>query len=476
LERNRNYINARFNEGKIGLEKVRVCGKTTTEWVNEFPVFTRLLSGEEVFWTNPHYLDKEVKHAPIGLKEVDDAEARLLRFAPYLAKAFPVTAGQKGLIESPLITISRMHRFLKEWYKIEISGQLFLKEDNLLPIAGSIKARGGIYEVLKHSEELALQNQLLTLQDDYTVLSSSQFREFFAQYAIAVGSTGNLGLSIGMIGSQLGYQVTVHMSADAKRWKKELLRSHGVEVIEYDSDYSQAVEEGRRAAQANPHCYFIDDENSLDLFLGYAVAARRLQRQLEKMKVSVDENHPLFVYLPCGVGGGPGGITFGLKLIYGEFVHCFFAEPTHSPCMLLGLLTGLQDQVAVQDFGIDNHTEADGLAVGRPSGLVSGVMENRLSGNYTVQDDELYILLSALNEVEQVQLEPSALAGMIGPVRLLQTKPGQDYLVNHSLTEKMTQATHIVWATGGSLVPSEIMAEYLQKGNRLKQQFKSRHK
>jgi D-serine dehydratase len=344
---------------------------------------------------------------------------------------------------------------------------LLIKCDSHLKISGSIKARGGIYEVLKHAEDLALREGLLSKERDvnYEIFVTPEFRKFYSEYEIAVGSTGNLGLSIGIMAAKLGFKASVHMSADAKQWKKDKLRSLGVNVHEYKSDYSAAVEAGRKEAEKNPRCYFVDDENSLNLFLGYAVAAERLKVQLDDMGIIINSTHPLFVYLPCGVGGAPGGIAFGLKQIYGDDVHFFFAEPTHSPCMLIGCMTGLHDKVCVQDFGIDNLTEADGLAVGRASGLVGPMLQNLVSGCYTVSDETMFKLLAKLADSEKLMLEPSALAAMTGIINTIATENGQKYLQNHKVKNK-ENITHIAWATGGSMVPEEIMKEYYERGRK----------
>ncbi len=433
-------------------------------YCEEYPLLKSMINTNEVLWINPKYqrFDEAIKQIDLAYQDVIDAELRFQRFSSYIMKVYPETKNMNGIIESKVKHIPHMKKALEEVFNQEIEGDLLLKCDNELPISGSIKARGGIYEVLKHAEQLAINNGLLRMADDYSIIASPKFTEFYSQYSIAVGSTGNLGLSIGVISAKLGFKVFVHMSKDAKEWKKQLLRSIGVTVIEYDSDYSQAVVAGRKQAENNPYMHFIDDENSKDLFLGYSVAALRFKKQLENLNIKVDKDHPLFVYLPCGVGGGPGGITFGLKWVFKDNVHCFFAEPTHSPCMLIGLMTGKHDLVCVQDFGIDNKTEADGLAVGRPSAFVGKTLKNLISGVYTITDETLYRHLKMLMDTENISLEPSALAGI--PITIFNQEAFNSYLLSHNLVDKMKCSTHISWATGGSMVPKEMMAIYYNKG------------
>lgn len=428
----------------------------------QYPLVKELIELKEVSWFNPSItrLEERLSYVGLGSEDIQDASQRLKRFAPYLAKAFPETAKTNGIIESEVVPISEMQSVLEREYDTPIQGRLLLKKDSHLPISGSIKARGGIYEVLTHAEKLAIEAGLLTESDDYSKLLNEEFRDFFKRFSIAVGSTGNLGMSIGIMSAKLGFSVSVHMSADARAWKKNRLRALGVNVIEYAQDYGVAVAQGRKEAENDPTCFFIDDENSQTLFLGYSVAGERLKKQFDEKGIAVDAQHPLFVYLPCGVGGGPGGVAFGLKMAFGDNVHCIFAEPTHSPCMMLGVHTGLHDAISVQDIGIDNITAADGLAVGRASGFVGRAMERLLDGYLTISDERMYRLLGQLNEAENIQLEPSALAGMIGPIVVTKSV---EYRARMQFDDTvMGNATHLVWATGGGMVPAKEMGFYLK--------------
>lgn len=422
---------------------------------------------EALLWLTPAHdpadNGRDMPHDPA------EAHARFDRCAGLLSRLFPELREAGGRLSSPLTPIPTLQRHLSPRGEpgALADGAWFLKRDDDLPVAGSVKARGGFHEALALAERLALEAGLLSPQGDRAALADPQARAWLGRHQMSVGSTGNLGLAIGLIGIGLGFQAVVHMSSDAKAWKKDRLRRRGITVVEHAGDYAAAVAAGRAAAQADPLAYFVDDERSEYLFLGYTTAARELLDQLQAAGRTVDADHPLFVYLPCGVGGAPGGIAYGLKRLLGPHVHCFFAEPTASPCMLVQLAADTLDPVPVHAVGLDNRTEADGLAVGEASPLVAPIMARLLAGVFTVQDDTLFRDALALEQAEGITIEPSAAAGLRGPRWLLGTARGRRYLQRHNLTPVAAQATHVIWSTGGSLVPEDIREGFRARGRAL---------
>lgn len=123
-------------------------------------ILREVTSLKPVFWENRKKQDSSVlNNLKFTYDDIIDAENRLKRFAPLIKKLFPET--EDGIIESPLVEIADMKDEIEKLYKKDINGRLYLKCDSHLKIAGSIKARGGIYEVLKHAESLAMKEGLL---------------------------------------------------------------------------------------------------------------------------------------------------------------------------------------------------------------------------------------------------------------------------------------------------------------------------
>ena len=76
-------------------------------------------------------------------------------------------------------------------------------------------------------------------------------------------------------------------------------------------------------------------------------------------------------------------------------------------------------------------------------------MENQIHSFYTVADEQLYRLLAMAYDTEGVKAEPSAAASFMGPLRTAVEEEG---------------ATHVLWCTGGSMVPEEVWQSDYQQG------------
>ena len=410
-----------------------------TRLPSSFPFLPEsVLRTEPTVWRNPGLRTAEENAAICkkGQSHVAAAVARWQRFAPLLSRCFPALAQQEGRVDSPLLKQREPER-----------STLWVKADHALPITGTIKARGGVYEVLCHAEALALKAGLVQLSEDYAFLAEAAGQQLFSERRILVGSTGNLGYSVGVIGRALGFDVEVHMSQDAAEWKKERLRALGATVVSHEGDYAQAVAAARERAAQDAQAYFVDDENSLLLFLGYAAAGCDLRNQLKAEGITPTPEKPLRVYLPCGVGGAPGGVAFGLRCLYGDAVQCVFVEPVASPCFLLRLASG-DDKRSVYDIGLDNHTVADGLAVPRASPTVARIMQHMVDAIITVDDAALMEEVKHQWQQHGLRLEPSAAAGFVAH-RMAKAPWPQEVIP-------------LVWTTGGSGLPDAVFLPWVR--------------
>ena len=102
------------------------------------------------------------------------------------------------------------------------------------------------------------------------------------------------------------------------------------------------------------------------------------------------------------------------------------------------------------------------MAHGLLAGCVLFAASIFIDGLYTLDDQTMYDMLGWLAQEEGIRLEPSALAGMAGPQHVCAST---DYQQMQGLSaDQLNNATHLVWATGGGMVPETEMAQYLAKG------------
>ena len=75
-----------------------IAGRSVADWITAYPVLSDLCALKETAWINPDKLPfaQAAAACPLTLADIEDAAARLERFAPYLATVFPETAATGG--------------------------------------------------------------------------------------------------------------------------------------------------------------------------------------------------------------------------------------------------------------------------------------------------------------------------------------------------------------------------------------------
>jgi len=84
-----------------------ISGRSVADWIAAYPVVSDLCALKETAWVNPDKLPfaQAAAACPLTLADIEDAAARLERFAPYLAAVFPETL-RRAASSSPLFSPS----------------------------------------------------------------------------------------------------------------------------------------------------------------------------------------------------------------------------------------------------------------------------------------------------------------------------------------------------------------------------------
>ena len=79
-------------------------------------VIKQLQTREPALWINPdrQHIEPRESVDGYGFIYIKAAQNRLMRFAPYIRRAFPETEQRAGVIESELIEIPQMREWLNE--------------------------------------------------------------------------------------------------------------------------------------------------------------------------------------------------------------------------------------------------------------------------------------------------------------------------------------------------------------------------
>lgn len=363
-------------------------------------ILNKLKNREEIYYEISRTKNIETK---FSLFDAYKTKLRFERFAKLFIEAFD--------------EIDDENYYKSELKKSKLGDEVYLKLDSHLKVAKSVKARGGFNEVISYIEKVLKEKNLF---ENFLSLKLQDIKDIMKDYTIEVSSTGNLGLSIGLCAKAFGFKAKVHMSRDAKEWKKEMLRKVGAEVIEYDNDYTYAVKMGRLSASKNPMSYFVDDEMSEKLFLGYASSIFEIIDQIKDNKMQITYEEPLNVFLPCGVGGAPGGIAFALRSFFKDYVKIYFLEPTEYPSMLYSYL--MKKVSSVNEINLAMSTVADGLACASPSKLVFPMLDFLVDGFFTFNDEDILRAKKKIFDIDKEIVEASSATAALAYEKLMRPK------------------------------------------------------
>jgi len=145
-----------------------------------------------------------------------------------------------------------------------------------------------------------------------TVLVDAEKRGLIGPGSIIVECTsGNTGIALSMLGTAMGYQVRILMSAGASHERRQLIQQLGAELILFESEgrYQTGIDMARKMAAEDPRCFLTRQfENPLNVVDHEECTGQELIRQVP---------HAIDAFVTgFGTGGTLAGVGRAIKARY----------------------------------------------------------------------------------------------------------------------------------------------------------------
>ncbi len=153
---------------------------------------------------------------------------------------------------------------------------------------------------------------------------------------IVEASSGNTGISLARIGSELGYRILICTPRHTSPEKKRMISGYGAVVKEFDTTRNSEtdIEAARELGKKQNHYFFNQFSNPYCVDAYYETLGKETVSQLSAMKTQID-------CLVAGVGTGGSLIGLGTKLREeNPKMKIYAVGPKKSPTKIEGLHPG----------------------------------------------------------------------------------------------------------------------------------------
>ncbi|MCG8416711.1 MAG: threonine/serine dehydratase [Proteobacteria bacterium] len=256
------------------------------------------------------------------------------------------------------------------------AAELYLKAENL-QYAGAFKARGAMHAVSRLGEDQRSRG-------------------------IITYSSGNHAQAVARAARYFGIRADIAMPVNAPQVKIAAVRTLGGQITFAGTSSPERRKEALRI-QSDTGAAIIEPFDHPDTIAGQGTATLEFVEELARDRAELDA-------LVVPVGGG-GLIAGACLATMGSATRIYSAEPVGCDALAQSMAAG--ERVAVEP----GPTIADGLKPTRIGELNFAIAKERVSGCYTVDDDELGRALLVLLLRAKVLVEPSGAAALAVALR-----------------------------------------------------------